>query len=109
MEESLVQEQEHHRMRTLPIDDATLEMLGDYIQRGGPVLRQGKMLIFGINRHRAWQIVRECVKKAGLPDLVNPETGKRHGVSPPLERRIRCPCGKDRVEAVAAWTQPPTI
>jgi len=82
VEEALVQEQEHHRLRTLPIDDDTLGMLGDYIRRGGPVARESKMLIFGINRHRAWQIVRECAEKAGLPDLVNPETGKRHGVSP---------------------------
>jgi len=80
--ETLVQEWEHRRVRTLPIDDDTLGMLGDYIQRGGPVLREGKMLIFGINRHRAWQVVRECAERAELPDLVNPETGKRHGVSP---------------------------
>jgi integrase/recombinase XerD len=38
--------------------------------------------IFGINRHRAWQIVGECAKRAGLPALVNPETGKTRGVSP---------------------------
>ena len=80
--EALVQEREHRRVRTLPIDDDTLGMLGDYIQRGGPVSRQGKMLIFGINRHRAWQVVRECAERAGLPDLVNPETGRIHNVSP---------------------------
>ena len=80
--EALVQEREHRRVRTLPIDDDTMGMLGDYIQRGGPVPREGKMLIFGINRHRAWQVVRECAERAGLPDLVNPETGKRHRVSP---------------------------
>ena len=79
---ALVQEWEHRRLRTLPIDDDTLGMLGDYIQRGGPVPREGNMLIFGINRHRAWQVVRECAERAGLLDLVNPETGKRHGVSP---------------------------
>lgn len=73
---------EHRRMRTLPIDDDTRQMLQDYIQRGGPVVRNGKSLIFGINRHRAWQIVRDCAEKAGLPKLVNPETGKIHGVSP---------------------------
>jgi len=57
-------------------------MLHDYIRRGGPVFREGKLLIFGINRHRGWQVVRECAERAGLPDLVNPETGKVHGVSP---------------------------
>ena len=46
------------------------------------LLGMGKNLLFGINRHRAWQIVRECSEKAGLPKLVNPETGRVHNVSP---------------------------
>jgi integrase/recombinase XerD len=78
----VTQAKEHQRVRTLPIDSETLEMLQDYIQRGGPVFRKGKMLIFGINRHRAWQIVRDCADRAGLGELVNPETGRGHGVSP---------------------------
>jgi integrase/recombinase XerD len=57
-------------------------MLRDFIQRGGPVEKDGKRLIFGINRHRAWQIVKECAEKVGLPHVVNPETGKVHNVSP---------------------------
>jgi len=57
-------------------------MLQDYIKRGGAVLRNGRQLIFGINRHQAWRVVRDCAEKAGLPRLVNPETGKTHGVSP---------------------------
>ena len=51
-------------------------------RRGGPVLRDEKRLIFGVNRHRAWQIVKDCAEKAGLPKLVNPETGRVHNVSP---------------------------
>jgi len=39
-------------------------------------------LLFGINRHRAWQIVKECADKAGLPKLINSETGRVHNVSP---------------------------
>jgi integrase/recombinase XerD len=78
----LVKEQEHRRQRVLPIDDETLSMLREYIERGGPVLRDGERLIFGINRHRAWQIVKKCAERAGLPKLVNPETGKVHNVSP---------------------------
>ena len=69
-------------MRTLPLDEGTLKMLKDYIKRGGPIKRGDKNLIFGINRHRAWQIVRECAEKAGLPQMLNPETGRMHGVSP---------------------------
>jgi integrase/recombinase XerD len=75
------EEQQHRRQRVLPIDNGTLEMLKEYIERGGPVLRDGKRLIFGINRHRAWQIVKECAERAGLPKLVNPETGKVHNVT----------------------------
>jgi integrase/recombinase XerD len=65
------------RQRTLPLDPKTLEMLADFIRRD-----KTKGLIFGINRHRAWQIVKECAERAGLPKLVNPETGKVHNVSP---------------------------
>jgi len=78
----LLKEQEHRRQRVLPIDRQTLEMLIEYIERSGPVVRDGKRLIFGINRHRAWQIVKECAEKAGLPKLLNPETGRTHNVSP---------------------------
>jgi integrase/recombinase XerD len=82
VEEAVAREQEHRRVRTLPLDKGTLEMLSDYIKCGGPVNRKGKRLIFGINRHRAWQIVRECAERARLPKLVNPETGRIHNVSP---------------------------
>jgi len=82
VEKAVAQEQEHRRMRILPLDRDTLEMLKDYIKRGGPVEQKVKNLVFGINRHRAWQIVRECAERAGLPKLVNPETGKIRNVSP---------------------------
>jgi integrase/recombinase XerD len=82
VEEAVAKEQEHRRMRTLPLDGDTLEMLKDYIKRGGPVTRNGKKLLFGINRHRAWQIVGACAERAGLPKLVNTETGTVHNVSP---------------------------
>jgi len=82
VEKALAQEQQHHRVRTLPLDSDTLEILRDYIRRGGPVPRKGSMLIFGINRHRAWQVVRDCAQRAGLGKLVNPETGRLHNVSP---------------------------
>jgi integrase/recombinase XerD len=77
-----LREEEHHRRRVLPVDSKTLDMLKDYIDRGGPTERNGKRLLFGINRHRAWQIVKDCAEKAGLSKLINPETGKEHNVSP---------------------------
>ena len=82
VERLVTEEKEHRRFRTLPLDEDSMAMLKEYIERGGPVVREGKRVIFGINRHRAWQVVRECAKRAGLPNLVNPETGKIHGVSP---------------------------
>lgn len=82
VEGAVAQEKERRRVRTLPFDGETLHMLGDFMRRGGPVTRDGVTLIFGINRHRAWQIVRDCAEKAGLSGLINPESGKTHGVSP---------------------------
>lgn len=90
VERVLSKQQERHRQRILPIDSETLSMLRQYIRRGGPVLRDGRRLIFGINRHRAWQIIRDCAKKAGLPKLVNPETGKLHYISPHRLRDAFC-------------------
>jgi len=75
-------EREHRRQRVLPVDSDTLKMLSEYVERGGPALRDGKRLVFGINRHRAWQIVKECAERAGLPKLMNPVTGRVHNVSP---------------------------
>lgn len=79
---TLTEEKDFHRQRTLPVNGDTLRMLRDYIDRGGVVSRNGKQLLFGINRHRAWQVVRECADRAGLESLVNPETGKARGISP---------------------------
>ena len=82
VDEVVAREKQHRRMRTLPVDPETLAFLRSYIHRGGAVERNGRKLIFGINRHRAWQILKQCAQKAGLPSLLNPETGRLHGVSP---------------------------
>ena len=82
VEMAQIAHQEHHRQRVLPVDSETLGMRQDYIRRGGPVVKEGKTFIFGINRHRAWQIIKQCADKAGLSKLTNPETGKVHNVSP---------------------------
>jgi len=71
------QQLEHRRVRTLPLDSDTLNMLANFIETEAKT-----NLIFDINRHRAWQIVRDCSRRAGLPDLVNPETGTVRGISP---------------------------
>jgi integrase/recombinase XerD len=82
IETSKAEELQRRRQRVLPVDSDTLKLLKEYVERDGPVVKGGKKLIFGINRHRAWQIVKECAEKAGLPKLVNPDTGRMHNVSP---------------------------
>jgi integrase/recombinase XerD len=86
IEKGQAKEQQHRRQRVLPIDRDTLVLLRDYIESGGPVEKNGKQLLFGINRHRAWQIVKECAERAGLPKLINPETGKVFGIRPDFNR-----------------------
>jgi integrase/recombinase XerD len=58
IEGAVAKEHEHRRVRTLPLDKDTLAMLRDYIKREGPIKHGDKHLIFGITRHRAWQIVK---------------------------------------------------
>ena len=82
IDQAVINEKEHQRFRTLPVDGETLSMLKDYIKRDGTVSQKGKWSLFGINRHRAWQIVKECAARARLPRLINPESGKVHNVSP---------------------------
>jgi len=77
VDKPLARMQQTHRRRSLPLDNETLDMLRDFIRRDGT-----KGLVFGINRHRAWQIIRDCARKAGLPRLINSETGRMKGVSP---------------------------
>ena len=82
VEQAVAQEKEHHRYRSLPVDNETLALLREYINRGGSVPKRGKRLLFSLTRHRAWQIIKDCAEKAGLPRLVNVESGKEHNVSP---------------------------
>ncbi|KKM88900.1 hypothetical protein LCGC14_1254070 [marine sediment metagenome] len=79
----------YHRL--VPVDRETLIMLRAFFNVGGPVSKKGKTLIFGINRHRAWQIVKECAERANLPKLENRETGLMHNISPALLREIFAP------------------
>ena len=82
IEGSLARQQSERKQRVLPVDGETMSMLSEYVERGGPVVRDDKQLLFGINRHRGWQIVTACAQRAGLEKLVNPETGRLHNVSP---------------------------
>jgi len=81
-ENSKTEERLHRRRRSLPLDSDSLQLLGEYIRHGDPVVRNGRKLIFGVNRPRGWQIVRDCGERAGLAKLLNRESGKIHNVSP---------------------------
>jgi len=82
VDKAATREEMHRRMRTLPIDDDTLEMLEEYINHNRSTRDSDSALLFNLNRHRAWQIVRDSARRANLPDLVNAETGRVRGVSP---------------------------
>ena len=73
-------------------------MLKEYVDRGSPVRTNGKHLLFGLSRGRACQIVRECAGRAGLGQLISPETGEVRGISP---HRLR---DAFAVHAVLAFT-----
>ncbi len=88
--EAMQRQQQHRRVRVLPIDKQTLKMLGEYIEVNKPGIGTTSVRIFSINRHRAWQVVRDCARRAGLPNLVNPETGRVRGVSPHRLRDAFC-------------------
>ena len=78
--EKIRSQRERKRIRILPIDDATLALLKSHIN----TLRSGDnhSPLFRLNRHRGWQIVRNCARRTDLPSLVNPETGRIRGISP---------------------------
>lgn len=82
VERVVTQAGEHRRRRTLPVDDDTLAMLRQYVAGGGPVSHDGKQLLFGVTRGHAWRIITELAGKGDLGELVNPETGKVHKISP---------------------------
>jgi len=82
VETATIVQREERRMRTIPVDPDTMDIAKEYIKRGGIVEKNGKKYLFGINRHRAWQIITKCASEAGLPQLINPQSGKVHQVSP---------------------------
>jgi integrase/recombinase XerD len=82
IEQAVINEREHRRHRVLPVDVDTLDMLREYITRGGPVGVNGHRLLFGMTRNYAWLIIKNCAARAKLEKLVNRETGQVKGISP---------------------------
>lgn len=65
-----------HPVRTLTLDNDTLQTLREFIQLGGPVECNGRIVIFSIHRRHIGQIVRFCAWRANL-DQCKPEDGKK--------------------------------
>ena len=74
--------QETRKQRLIPLDKGTVAMLREFIDRGGPVLKDGRRVLFGITRNQARHVIVLAAKRAGLGPLTNTETGREHGVSP---------------------------
>ena len=82
VEQAVAKEKETRRLRKIPVDQDTLQLIRDYIKQGGITEVRGKRMLFSIGRQRAWQIVIECAERAGFNQLENPETEKLRHVSP---------------------------
>jgi len=70
------------RLRKIPVDKDTLELVRQYIKGGGVTELNGKKLLFARTRQWAWGIVVDCAKRAGFDQLENPENERKHHVSP---------------------------
>lgn len=82
VEQAVRKATEHRRMRTIPIDQGTLDMVREYIDRGGTTRRNGNEYLFTLTRNHAWRIVRDLAIQAGLPRITDARTGRVHNVSP---------------------------
>lgn len=82
IKETINRENTIRRQRILPVDKKTLLLLKEFISQKENIITEDSQPVFHINRHRAWQIVRDCALRAGITKLVNPETGRLRGVSP---------------------------
>jgi len=79
--EMIQRQQEKRRIRVLPIDQGSIDMIREYLSHNDHHPDDDELL-FHIGRHRAWQIVKEGARKAGIPNLINPESGRMRGASP---------------------------
>jgi len=70
------------RLRKIPVDKDTLDLVKFYIKKGGITEFNGKRLLFKMSRQWAYHIVRECAERAGFHTLENPSNEKLHHVSP---------------------------
>jgi integrase/recombinase XerD len=82
VEQPIAKEKETRRLRKIPVDRDTLQLVRQYIKQGGITEVRGKRMLFAISRQWAWHIVVECAERAGFMQLENPENERQHHVSP---------------------------
>jgi len=82
VERAIKKEKETRRLRKIPVDNDTLEMVRKYIKGGGVTVVNGRKLLFARTRQWAWGVVVACAKRAGFNQIENPENERKHHVSP---------------------------
>jgi integrase/recombinase XerD len=75
------EKQELH-LRKIPVDPDTLDLLREYIKKGGVTDVGGHRMLFTQTRQWAWGVVKRCAERAGFKELENPENEKKHHVHP---------------------------
>ncbi len=75
-------EKEEKEFRSLPLDNETLDMIKEYLDRGGGYKVDGDIKIFNVSRQQVWKIVKDCAERAGLPRIINTRKQRIHNVSP---------------------------
>lgn len=78
----VAKELEVRRLRKVPVDRETLQLIREYIKRGGITEVSGKRMLFSFSRQWAWHIVVACAERAGYYQLENPENERIHHVHP---------------------------
>jgi len=80
--EPVKRQQEEHRIRTIPVDSKTMELLRQFIEGDPLIQRDGGGEIFRIGRTQAWKVIHNLAEEAKIGPLVNPDTGELRGISP---------------------------
>ena len=82
VEHTIAKKTSVRRLRKLPVDKDTLELVHKYIKGGGVTEVNSKKLLFARTRQWAWGVVKNCAERAGYFELENPVNERKHHVSP---------------------------
>lgn len=77
-----IEKKSEPELRTLPIDQNTLDLIKLYIKKGGITVINGKRMLFNITRNNAYNLIRKCAERAGIYLLETPKNRHIHHVGP---------------------------